>query len=89
MDQDRSMGSSLCRYLQLVEEADGLTKIENFNLTAVRILENYFPLEGEDDVEEMEASGSDSATAPPTGGFNFGSTGTSASSSGFQFGGNQ
>lgn len=29
MDQDRSMGSSLCRYLQLVEEADGLTKIEN------------------------------------------------------------
>ncbi|KAF4756694.1 Importin alpha subunit (Karyopherin alpha subunit) (Serine-rich RNA polymerase I suppressor protein) [Perkinsus olseni] len=84
-------------YLQLVEEADGLTKIENLQsdssdeiyLKAVRILENYFPLEGEDDIEEMEASGSDSATAPPTGGFNFGgATNTAAPPGGFQFGGN-
>lgn len=56
---------------------------------AVRILENYFPLEGEDDddVEEMEASGSDSATAAP--GFNFQpATGTAAPPGGFQFGRN-
>ncbi|KAF4663161.1 Importin alpha subunit (Karyopherin alpha subunit) (Serine-rich RNA polymerase I suppressor protein) [Perkinsus chesapeaki] len=84
-------------YLQLVEEADGLTKIENLQsdssdeiyLKAVRILENYFPLEGDDDeVEDMEASGSDSATAPPTGGFNFGGPSPSGPPpGGFQFGG--
>lgn len=67
----------------LVEQADGLQRIEALQedpnedvyLTAMKILENFFPIEEDGGIADDGASGLNFGAAVPQGGFNFGGEG--------------
>lgn len=78
-------------YAQMIDEAEGLEKIENLQShdnteiyeKAVKILETYW-LEEEEDDTAMPSSGDNNGAQP--GGFRFGSEQVSVPSGGFKFG---
>ncbi|CAH9132597.1 unnamed protein product [Cuscuta epithymum] len=77
-------------FAQLIDEADGLEKIENLQMhdnqdiyeKAVKILETYW---SDEDEEQMPSVGGGSGDAPPQTGFNFGGGDPSVPSGGFMF----
>jgi len=81
--KQQEMGCAENPFTALIEQADGLQKIETLQedqnedvyRKAMKILENHFPLEEEDAGIADDAGGSQfmfGTAAPPPGGFNFG-----------------
>ena len=87
-DKEMGMNSGINLYAQMIDECDGLDKIENLQThdnheiyeKAVKILERYWA-EEEEDEQNLQDGGNENQQ-----GFNFGANQPSAPPGGFKFG---